>query len=80
MRVFKRILPLILISAIIISSLIFFGVTLSRDDGLGIDEPDLSRAAEVSGSAGCKSAFDSSRVTGLNIPCGGSARTVGMQD
>ncbi len=76
MRVIKRILPLIAVIAIVASSLIFFGVTLSRDDGLNISEPNLASSATISGSAGCGAAFDNSRVTGWNIPCGGKEAIV----
>lgn len=58
-----KVLPAILLLAIIVSLLIFYGITLNRDDKLGIVEENLAEEATVSGSAGSAFAFDGSKLT-----------------
>ena len=47
--------------------LIFYGVTLSGDNNLGITEENLADGATVYGSAGAGMAFDSGRMTAWNV-------------
>lgn len=58
-----RTVPAVLALVIVIALLIFYGVTLTRDDNLGITEDNLAKQAKVSGSAGSGFAFDDSRLT-----------------
>ena len=58
-----RIIPAVLLLTVIVALLIFYAVTLTRDDDLGITEENLAEGATVSGSAGSGLAFDDSKLT-----------------
>lgn len=66
-KVVLRIIPSVLLVAVIAALLIFYGVTLTRDDNLGITEENLARGATVSGSAGSGFAFDNSDFTTWSV-------------
>lgn len=66
-KLISRIIPAVLLLAVIVALLIFYGVTLTRDDNLGITEENLAKQAKVSGSAGSGFAFDDSELTTWSV-------------
>ena len=66
-NVIKKAWPLVVAAVLAVALLIFYGVTLSRDNNLGIKEENLADGATVSGSAGAGMAFDSGRMTAWNV-------------
>lgn len=67
-----KLVPLVLIIVIVFSLLIFFCCGLTRDNGLNITENNLAVEATISGSAGCKAAFDKSSITSWSVPKAGA--------
>lgn len=66
-NVIKKAWPLVVAAVLAVALLIFYGVTLSRDNNLGITEENLADGATVYGSAGAGMAFDSGRMTAWNV-------------
>ena len=66
-NVIKKAWPLVVAAVLAVALLIFYGVTLSRDNNPGITEENLADGATVSGSAGAGMAFDSGRMTAWNV-------------
>lgn len=60
-KVLQKALPLIIVAVMLCSLLIFFGVALNRDDGLGVTETNLALGANIQGGAGCKSVLTITR-------------------
>ena len=71
-----RVLPAVLLAAVAVVILIFYAATLTKDDGLGIVEPDISDGAAVSGSAGSALAFDGSDLTFWSVGSKGAEAVV----
>lgn len=65
--IMKKAWPLAVAAIIAVALLIFYSVTLSRDNNLGITEENLADGAAVSGSAGASMAFDSTKMTAWNV-------------
>ena len=66
-NVIKKAWPLVVAAVLAVALLIFYGVTLSGDNNLGITEENLADSATVYGSAGAGMAFDSGRMTAWNV-------------
>lgn len=66
-NVIKKAWPLVVAAVLAVALLIFYGVTLSKDNNLGITEENLADGAMVYGSAGAGMAFDSGRMTAWNV-------------
>ncbi len=66
-NVIKKAWPLVVAAVLAVALLIFYGVTLSGDNNLGITEENLADGATVYGSAGAGMAFDSGRMTAWNV-------------
>lgn len=66
-NVIKKAWPLVVAAVLAVALLIFYGVTLSKDNNLGITEENLADGATVYGSAGAGMAFDSGRMTAWNV-------------
>lgn len=66
-NVIKKAWPLVVAAVLTVALLIFYGVTLSKDNNLGITEENLADGATVYGSAGAGMAFDSGRMTAWNV-------------
>ncbi|MGN0771669.1 MAG: glycosyl hydrolase family 18 protein [Christensenellales bacterium] len=79
-KVLLKAVPLLLVVALLCSLLIFYGVTLNRDDGLNITETDLARSASISGSTGCKAAFDGSKMTSWSFAGSGKEVVIDFGD
>ncbi|MGN0789078.1 MAG: glycosyl hydrolase family 18 protein, partial [Christensenellales bacterium] len=75
-KVLQKALPLIIVAVMLCSLLIFFGVALNRDDGLGVTETNLALGASIQGGAGCKSAFDDNKMTSWTFAAAGSQAIV----
>ena len=71
-----RVLPAVLLAEVAVVILIFYAATLTKDDGLGIVEPDISDGAAVSGSAGSALAFDGSDLTFWSVGSKGAEAVV----
>lgn len=68
MRIFlKKAWPLLALIAILASLGIFYAVTLTRDNQLGIREKNLFEDAEIKGSVGSRMAFDASRLSAWSV-------------
>lgn len=79
-KLIYRILPAILLLAILVALLIFYGVTLTRDNDLGITEENLAKHAEISGSAGSGFAFDDSMLTTWSVNQKGAEAVLTFDD
>ena len=66
-NVIKKAWPLVVAAVLAVALLIFYGVTLSKDNNPGITEENLADGATVYGSAGAGMAFDSGRMTAWNV-------------
>lgn len=66
-KLILKLVPVILIVIIALSLLIFYCCGLSRDNGLNITEINLAENATISGTSGCKAAFDKSSVTSWSV-------------
>lgn len=66
-NVIKKAWPLVVAAVLAVALLIFYGVTLSKNNNLGITEENLADGATVYGSAGAGMAFDSGRMTAWNV-------------
>lgn len=66
-KVLYKVLPLMAVIVLLISTLAFYLITLNRGNNLNIIEPNLRATAQVKGNIGCKMAFDKSPVTFWNI-------------
>lgn len=62
-----RFIPLVLVVVMAVSLWIFYCHGLGRDNELNIHEANLAETAEINGSAGCKAAFDRSKITSWGI-------------
>lgn len=62
-KILHRILPILLIVVVLLSMLVFYACTLTKDNGLNIDQPDLAASAEIKGQAGSSLAFDGNMLT-----------------
>ena len=75
-KILKKIWPLAVIAVIASALLIFYGVTLSRDNNLGITEENLAKTAQISGSGGAAMAFDNSKMTAWNVSSKGAEAVI----
>lgn len=66
-KIVAKLIPLVLVVIIGSSLLIFYCCGLNRNNGLNIHEQNLAEVAKITGSAGCKSAFDKSNVTSWGV-------------
>lgn len=66
-KIVAKLIPLVLVVIIGLSLLIFYCCGLNRNNGLNIHEQNLAEVAKITGSAGCKSAFDKSKVTSWGV-------------
>lgn len=66
-NVIKKAWPLVVAAVLAVALLIFYGVTLSKGNNLGITEENLADGVTVYGSAGAGMAFDSGRMTAWNV-------------
>lgn len=62
-KVICKFIPAIVLVAVMLTLVVFYAVTLNRDNDLDISEVNLARSGEVSGSAGSGLAFDGSALT-----------------
>ena len=79
-KILSRMIPVILIVAIIAGLIIFYGVTLDRDDNLSITKTNLVSLASVSGNTGSKFAFDDSKMTVWSVNKKGSEAVISFDD
>ena len=75
-NVIKKAWPLVVAAVLAVALLIFYGVTLSRDNNLGITEENLADGATVSGSVGAAMAFDNSKMTAWNVSSKGAEAVI----
>ena len=75
-NVIKKAWPLVVAAVLAVALLIFYGVTLSRDNNLGITEENLAKTAQISGSGGAAMAFDNSKMTAWNVSSKGAEAVI----
>ncbi len=79
-KIVIRIIPAVLLLVIIAALLIFYCVTLTRDNKLNITEDNLAEQAEVSGSGGSGFAFDNSALTTWTVNQKGAEAVLTFDD
>lgn len=77
MKVFiKKLWPLLTLIVVLASLIIFYAVTLTRDNNLNITETNLCDDAKISGGVGSKMAFDNSALTVWSLTNQGSETVI----